>query len=49
MTRIAKGFGMKISALDKFVDDAVMEAEGVRPVHDVDALVECMHEFESLH
>ncbi len=48
VARIAKGFGMKISALDKFVDDAVMEAEGVRPVHDVDALF-TENDFVSLH
>ena len=35
VARIAKGFDMKITALDKFVPDAVMEAEGVRPVHEV--------------
>lgn len=48
VARIAKGFGMKISALDKFVDDAVMEAEGVRPVHEVEALFS-ENDFVSLH
>ncbi|MDE7410022.1 MAG: 3-phosphoglycerate dehydrogenase [Muribaculaceae bacterium] len=48
VARIAKGFGMKISALDKFVADEVMEAEGVRPVHDVDALFS-ENDFVSLH
>ena len=33
VARIAKGFGMKLEALDKFVPDAVMEGEGVKPVH----------------
>lgn len=48
VARIAKGFGMRISALDKFVADAVMEAEGVKPVHDVDALFS-ENDFVSLH
>lgn len=48
VARIAKGFGMNISALDKFVPDAVMDAEGVRPVHDVDALFSD-NDFVSLH
>lgn len=48
VARIAKGFGMQTSALDKFVPDAVMEAEGVRPVHDVDALF-ADNDFVSLH
>ncbi len=48
VARIAKGFGMKVSALDKFVPDAVMEAEGVTPVHDVNELFS-ENEFVSLH
>lgn len=48
VARIAKGFGMKISALDKFVDDAVMEAEGVKPIHEVDSLF-ADNDFVSLH
>lgn len=48
VARIAKGFGMNISALDKFVDDAVMEAEGVKPVHDVEKLFSD-NNFVSLH
>lgn len=48
VARIAKGFGMKISALDKFVADEVMEAEGVSPVHEVDALFSD-NDFVSLH
>lgn len=48
VARIAKGFGMKISALDKFVADAVMEAEGIRPIHVVDELFS-ENDFVSLH
>lgn len=48
VARIANGFGMKISALDKFVDDAVMEAEGVKPIHEVDSLF-ADNDFVSLH
>ena len=39
---------MSISALDKFVPDAVMDAEGVKPVHDVEALF-AGNDFVSLH
>lgn len=48
VARIAKGFGMNIQALDKFVDDAVMEADGVKPVHDVKDLF-ANNDFVSLH
>ncbi len=48
VARIAKGFGMKISALDKFVKDEVMEAEGVTPVHEVKDLF-ANNDFVSLH
>ncbi|MBD5308937.1 MAG: 3-phosphoglycerate dehydrogenase [Bacteroides sp.] len=48
VARIAKGFGMKIEALDVFVPDEVMEAEGVSPVHDVNALFS-QNDFVSLH
>lgn len=48
VARIARGFDMNISALDKFVDDAVMEAEGVRPIHDVENLFS-ENDFVSLH
>ena len=48
VARIAKGFGMKLSALDLFVADAVMEAEGVKPVHDVNELFS-QNDFVSLH
>ena len=48
VARIAKGFDMKISALDLFVDDAVMEAEGVKPLHDPKELFS-QNDFVSLH
>ncbi|MBD5328835.1 MAG: 3-phosphoglycerate dehydrogenase [Bacteroides sp.] len=48
VARIAKGFDMKIEALDKFVDDVVMEADGVKPVHDVERLFSD-NDFVSLH
>lgn len=48
VARIAKGFDMKIQALDVFVPDAVMEDEGVTPVHDVNELFS-QNDFVSLH
>lgn len=48
VARIAKGFGMKIEALDKFVPDAVMEGEGVKPVHTPEELFS-QNDFVSLH
>ena len=48
VARIAKGFDMKVEALDKFVPDEVMEGEGVKPVHDVKELFSNNH-FVSLH
>ncbi|MDE6271834.1 MAG: 3-phosphoglycerate dehydrogenase [Muribaculaceae bacterium] len=48
VARIAKGFNMDITALDKFVPDAVMEAEGVKPLHDVKELFS-QNQFVSLH
>ncbi len=48
VARIAKGFGMKIEALDKFVKDEVMEAEGVKPLHEVKELFS-QNNFVSLH
>lgn len=48
VARIAKGFGMNIEALDLFVPDAVMEAEGVKPLHDVNELF-ANNNFVSLH
>ena len=48
VARIAKGFDMKIEALDVFVPDAVIEAEGVKPLHDVNELFS-QNDFVSLH
>lgn len=48
VARIAKGFGMKVQALDVFVPDEVMEAEGVTPLHDVNDLFS-QNDFVSLH
>lgn len=48
VARIAKGFNMNITALDVFVPDAVIEAEGVKPLHDVNALFS-ENDFVSLH
>lgn len=48
VARIARGFDMKISALDLFVSDAVMEAEGVRPVHTPQELFS-ENQYVSLH
>jgi D-3-phosphoglycerate dehydrogenase len=48
VARIAKGFGMKIEALDVFVPDEVIEAEGVKPLHDVNELFS-QNDFVSLH
>ncbi|MDE6438545.1 MAG: 3-phosphoglycerate dehydrogenase [Muribaculaceae bacterium] len=38
VARIAKGFGMEVSALDPYCPDPVMEAAGVTPVHSVEDL-----------
>lgn len=38
VARIAKGFGMKVSALDPYCPDEVMTEAGVRPVHTVEEL-----------
>lgn len=48
VARIAKGFDMKVEALDVFVPDAVIEAEGVKPLHEVDELFS-QNDFVSLH
>lgn len=48
VARIAKGFDMKVTALDVFVPDEVIEAAGVKPLHDVNALFS-ENEFVSLH
>ena len=48
VARIAKGFGMKISALDPWVKDEVMEADGIHPVHSVEELYS-ENQYVSLH
>ena len=48
VSRIAKGFEMKVSALDVFVKDEVMEAEGVRPLHTPEELF-AENQYVSLH
>jgi len=48
VARIAKGFGMQISALDPWVKDEVMEADGIRPVHSVEELYS-QNQYVSLH
>ncbi len=48
VARIAKGFGMKVSALDPFVADDVMIADGIKPVHSVEVLYS-QNQYVSLH
>ncbi len=48
VARIAKGFGMKVSALDPWVKDEVMEADGVTPVHALEDLYK-NNQYVSLH
>lgn len=48
VARIAKGFGMEVSALDPWVKDEDMEREGVKPVHSVEELYE-NNQYVSLH
>lgn len=48
VARIAKGFEMQVSALDKFVPDVMMEGEGVKPLHSPKELFE-QNDFVSLH
>ena len=48
VARIAKGFGMTVSALDPFVKDEVLIAEGVTPVHDIKDLY-AQNNVVSLH
>lgn len=38
VARVAKGFGMEVSAFDPYCPDGAMQAEDVTPVHDTDAL-----------
>lgn len=48
VARIAKGFDMKIEACDRFVNDLVMEADGVMPVKTPEELF-ANNDFVSLH
>lgn len=48
VARIAKGFGMEVSALDPFVADEAMQADGIRPVHSVEELYS-NNQYVSLH
>ncbi len=48
VARIAKGFMMQVSALDKFVPDVMMEGEGVKPFHTPEELFSD-NDFVSLH
>ena len=48
VARIAKGFCMQVSALDKFVPDVMMEGEGVKPLHTPEELFS-QNDFVSLH
>ena len=48
VARIAKGFGMKIMALDPFVKDEDMIADDITPVHSVEELYS-QNQFVSLH
>ncbi len=48
VARIAKGFGMKVSAFDPFVKDEAMLAEGVTPIHSIEELYK-VNQFVSLH
>ena len=48
VARIAKGFGMEVSALDPSCPDAVMEEAGVKPVHSVNELYK-ENDVVSLH
>lgn len=48
VARIAKGFGMEVSALDPYCPDSAMEVEGVKPVHSVEELYKS-NDFVSVH
>lgn len=48
VARIAKGFGMIVSALDPFVKDEVMIEEGIVPMHSVEELYS-QNDIVSLH
>ncbi len=48
VARIAKGFNMTVTALDPYVKDEDMQAEGVTPMHSVEELYS-NNQFVSLH
>ncbi len=48
VARIAKGFGMEISALDPYCPDEVISLAGVKPVHSLEELYR-ENQFVSLH
>ena len=48
VARIAKGFGMTVSALDPFVKDEDMIADGITPIHSVEELY-TKNQYVSLH
>lgn len=48
VARIAKGFGMEVSALDPYCPDKVIEEAGVHPVHSVEELY-ANNDVVSLH
>ncbi len=48
VARIAKGFGLEVSAFDPYCPDQVMEQANVRPIHDLKALY-AENKFVSLH
>ena len=48
VARIAKGFGMTVSALDPFVKDEDMIADGINPMHSVEELYK-NNQYVSLH
>lgn len=48
VARIAKGFGMTVYALDPFVNDEDMIADGITPIHSVEELY-TKNQYVSLH
>lgn len=48
VARIAKGLGMEVSALDPFVKDEDMIADGIKPLHSVEELYQ-NNQYVSLH
>lgn len=48
VARIAKGFGMEVSAFDPYCPDSVMEEAGVKPIHSIEDLYSD-NDFVSIH